>query len=146
MNGLKALEVMKQGKAVKLNEKCYEMIGDVIFITSEDDSYPCLAFPINHEGFVLATEEVVKVNKKGRVPKGERFYCITRRGGVFPLIEKRDKRCNDYYKVGNYFASRQEAREVAQAEMAHRLSLRHSQQLEQLMDASWVRETKELFA
>lgn len=124
MNGLKAYELMLQGETVVLNEKYYSIIGDMVYISKGEDAYPCLAFPINHEGFVVAGEEVAYPKNVGRVPKGHQFYSITRRGGVIPLIDKRDKRCNEYYKVGNYFTSRKEALEVARKEIADRLALR----------------------
>lgn len=131
MNGLKAYELMLQGETVVLNEKYYSIIGDMVYITKGEDSYPCLAFPINHEGFTVAGEDVVYSKNVGRVRKGEQFYSITRRGGVIPLIDKRDKRCNEYYKVGNYFTSRKEALEVARKEIADRLALRAEKQAEE---------------
>ena len=42
-----------------------------------------------------------------------------------------DKRCNEYYKVGNYFTSRKEALEVARKEIADRLALRAEKQAEE---------------
>ena len=95
MNGLKAYELMAKGETVVLNGKYYSIIGDMVYITKGEDSYPCLAFPINHEGFTVAGEDVVYSKNVGRVRKGEQFYSITRRGGVIPLIDKRDKRCNE---------------------------------------------------
>lgn len=131
MNGLKAYELMTKGETVVLNGKYYSIIGDMVYITKGEDSYPCLAFPINHEGFTVAGEDVVYSKNVGRVRKGEQFYSITRRGGVIPLIDKRDKRCNEYYKVGNYFTSRKEALEVARKEIADRLALRAEKQAEE---------------
>lgn len=138
MNGLKAYELMLQGETVVLNEKYYSIIGDMVYITKGEDSYPCLAFPINHEGFTVAGEDVVYPKNVGRVPKGHKFYSITRRGGVIPLIDKRDKRCNEYYKVGNYFTSRKEALEVARKEVAYRLALRAEKQAEQEFEVEIV--------
>ena len=138
MNGLKAYELMLQGETVVLNEKYYSIIGDMVYITKGEDSYPCLAFPINHEGFTVAGEDVVYSKNVGRVRKGEQFYSITRRGGVIPLIDKRDKRCNEYYKVGNYFTSRKEALEVARKEVAYRLALRAEKQAEQEFEVEIV--------
>ena len=131
MNGLKAYELMTKGETVVLNGKYYSIIGDMVYITKGEDSYPCLAFPINHEGFTVAGDDVVYSKNVGRVRKGEQFYSITRRGGVIPLIDKRDKRCNEYYKVGNYFTSRKEALEVARKEIADRLALRAEKQAEE---------------
>lgn len=131
MNGLKAYELMTKGGTVILNGKYYSIIGDMVYISKGEDAYPCLAFPINHEGFTVAGEDVVYPKNVGRVRKGQQFYSITRRGGVIPLIDKRDKRCNEYYKVGNYFTSRKEALEVARKEIADRLALRAEKQAEE---------------
>ena len=131
MNGLKAFELMTKGETVVLNGKYYSIIGDIVYISKGEDAYPCLAFPINHEGFTVVGEEVAYPKNVGRVPKGQQFYSITRRGGVIPLIDKRDKRCNEYYKVGNYFTSRKEALEVARKEIADRLALRAEKQAEE---------------
>ena len=141
MNGLKAYELMTKGETVVLNGKYYSIIGDMVYITKGEDSYPCLAFPINHEGFTVAGEDVVYSKNVGRVRKGERFYSITRRGGVIPLIDKRDKRCNEYYKVGNYFTSRKEALEVARKEIADRLALRAEKQAEEEFEIEIVDHT-----
>ena len=138
MNGLKAYELMTKGETVVLNGKYYSIIGDMVCITKGEDSYPCLAFPINHEGFTVAGEDVVYSKNVGRVRKGEQFYSITRRGGVIPLIDKRDKRCNEYYKVGNYFTSRKEALEVARKEIADRLALRAEKQVEEELEIEIV--------
>ena len=110
----------------------------MVYITKGEDSYPCLAFPINHEGFTVAGEDVVYSKNVGRVRKGEQFYSITRRGGVIPLIDKWDKRCNEYYKVGNYFTSRKEALEVARKEIADRLALRAEKQVEEELEIEIV--------
>ena len=138
MNGLQAIELMAKGETVVLNGKYYSIIGDMVYITKGEDSCPCLAFPINHEGFTVAGEDVVYPKNVGRVRKGEQFYSITRRGGVIPLIDKRDKRCNEYYKVGNYFTSRKEALEVARKEVADRLALRAEKQAEEEFEVEIV--------
>lgn len=160
MNGLKAYELMLKGETVVLNGKHYNIIGDIVYITHNDNVYPCLAFSINHDGFELLVEgepSKLTTNKRfvGRVCKGGRFYVITRRGGVFPLIDKYDRHCNEFYKTGNYFLDRKVAMQVAKQETAYRLALRNgevelntsiTEEIKELEKASWVQEIKSVFA
>ena len=88
MNGLQAIELMAKGETVVLNGKYYSIIGDMVYITKGEDSCPCLAFPINHEGFTVAGEDVVYPKNVGRVRKGEQFYSITKWGTTSQAVKK----------------------------------------------------------
>lgn len=114
MNGLEAIELMKQGKVIKYNNLLYRFQQDEVQVASElfqRDWKRSVSFDLNYTGY----EEYIKpkpLTGWERVGENESYYNISCNCYVAKLIEERCMEDKYYYEDANYFSTEEKAEEI----------------------------------
>ena len=114
MNGLEAIELMKQGKVIKYNNLLYRFQQDEVQVASElfqRDWKRSVSFDLNYTGY----EEYIEpkpLTGWERVGENESYYNISCNCYVEKLIEERCMEDKYYYEDANYFSTEEKAEEI----------------------------------
>ena len=120
MNGLEAIEFMKQGKMVISRHSCGDFIinkivGNTVYYiyesSKDDDDWElddCFDFTNTYEEYV----EPKQLTGWERVGENESYYHISCNCYVEKLIEERCMEDKYYYEDANYFSTEEKAEEI----------------------------------
>ena len=114
MNGLEAIELMKQGKVIKYNNLLYRFQQDEVQVASElfqRDWKRSVSFDLNYTGYEECIEPKPLTGWE-RVGENESYYNISCNCYVEKLIEERCMEDKYYYEDANYFSTEEKAEEI----------------------------------
>ena len=115
MNGLEAIELMKQGKMVSSNDHFPRFIdqtnGKMMVLGHDGEIVPSPNFDINYEGYREYIEPKPLTGWE-RVNEGEEVYFISVYEGVEKETDYCDEIDDDCYEIANYFSTKEKAEEI----------------------------------
>lgn len=115
MNGLEAIELMKQGKIVESDDYFPHFIdsitGKMMILVNKDETAPAINFDINYVGYREYIEPKPLTGWE-RVNEGEEVYFISVYEGVEKETDYCDEIDDDCYEVANYFSTKEKAEEI----------------------------------
>ena len=115
MNGLEAIELMKQGKMVCSNDHFPRFIdqtnGKMMVLGHDGEIVPSPNFDINYVGYRECIEPK-PVTGWERVNEGEEVYFISVYEGVEKETDYCDEIDDDCYEIANYFSTKEKAYEI----------------------------------
>ena len=114
MNGLEAIELMKQGKIVESDDYFPHFIdsttGKMMILVNKDETAPAINFDINYEGYREYIEPKPVTGWERNMEND--IYTITSGGEVEDVPDTNSDYDNRVYEVANYFSTREKAEEI----------------------------------
>ncbi|WP_339009659.1 hypothetical protein [Fusobacterium animalis] len=86
--------------------------------TYGDEKYDNLIFTVPREDIDLFLDKINCINEKYGIPKrwrteeGEEYYFLDSKCKIFAAYDKKNKFDDDFFKLGNYFKTKEEAEKV----------------------------------
>lgn len=112
MNGLEAIELMKQGKMVESDKHFPHFINlstGTVLVWIAGNASPSTNFDINYEGY---REYVPELKGWERVLTDETFYLVNAKGRVVRDIEDGMEMPKVIHSIANYFSTKEKAKEI----------------------------------